>query len=289
MSLSLSERRCAYKDTALTTLRAGYPLPDADWYRNTDEKTGHHVPMTFSKENFVQGFNITCGDYYILRDTLIPLLRKDDLYKKRFNNANVDYDYLWPIFDKLKAHTLLQHSAHVGWRHQMLFRWITVTAEWIKRLEKADGDVKNFPFLPQENWRWGRGDLSPKKRAPYTLYKHVSLRVVHEDESVAIVRVADLVDGSARPIMGNMVDIDLCNLRFTRLRQTLIENNFFGMLDTHEIQFLHPLAGNQYVAIEDDKQLAYAVQHLRIRGASKIDIQVVGTSEEHDADSEDGE
>ena len=47
--------------------------------------------------------------------------------------------------------------------------------------------------------------------------------------------------------------------------------------------------GRVNVAIKDDKQLAYAVQHLRIRGASKIDIQVVGTLEEHDADSEDGE
>jgi hypothetical protein len=65
---TLSQRVAEFKEIRLTTKRAGHPEPDAAWYRNTDSTTGEYVPMTFSKENFIRGFNLTVGEYYRLGD-----------------------------------------------------------------------------------------------------------------------------------------------------------------------------------------------------------------------------
>ncbi|CAE6998997.1 hypothetical protein HRS9139_04059 [Pyrenophora teres f. teres] len=272
--LALAERVAAFQDSSLKIPRAGYPLPDAAWYRNCDPKTGTHIPMTFSKERFVQGFNLTCGEYYILRDHLVKALRKDNIYKKKFNDPNVDYDHLWPIFDDLNRHPLLQNDAHVGWRHHMLFRWVTVTAAWITQLEKKIPDVNTYPFLPAENWKWGRADLSPKKKAPYVLYKHINIRFVGKREEVVIIRVIDLMEKDERPKMGDMTDLNLDRIRFTRLIERLHENTAVEFEDNDKIFFLHASAGNRYVTIGNDRQLAYALQLLRIRGSSKVELRL---------------
>ncbi|OAL46019.1 hypothetical protein IQ07DRAFT_624133 [Pyrenochaeta sp. DS3sAY3a] len=224
--------------------RAGYPIPSPNWYRNSDKK-GNHVPMTFSKENFVQGFDLTCGEYYILREALVPRLLKDDLFKKKFNNPNVDYDILWPIFDKMTKHPLLQHDIHDGWKHHMLFRWIT------------NFDT-GFGYLPPENWKWGCDSLNPKNRAPYTLFKHINIRFTKSDgnETVIVVRVADLVEEDQRLVMGNTTDIDITHIELSRLKNIIRDK---PDADRY-VEFLHILRGNVYVGIEDDKQLQYAIR-----------------------------
>ncbi|KAE8862892.1 hypothetical protein CFE70_000769 [Pyrenophora teres f. teres 0-1] len=273
MALTIAERCAAFQEPSLTIARAGYPLPDAAWYRNADPTTRVHVPMTFSKEKFVQGFNLTCGEYYILRDHLFTLLSSRDIYKMRFNNPNVDYDYLWPIFEDLNKHPLLQYNAHVGWRHQMLFRWMTVTAAWMKQLDKKTSDIKTFPYLPAENWKWGRLDLSPKKKVPYVLYKHINIRIVDEEKDVIIIRVVDLIDKDKQPKMGDMTDLDLDHVRFARLTERLKESNILEYGENDEVVFLHTLVGNRYVAISNDRQLVYALQLLRVRGSSKVELK----------------
>lgn len=78
----------------------------------------------------------------------------------------VDHDLLLPIFKEMSEHALLQYHVHLGWKHQMILQWLTVTTDWIKALEKKDSDNKPFAFLSAENWKWGIVDLLPKNRAP---------------------------------------------------------------------------------------------------------------------------
>ncbi|KAF1843823.1 uncharacterized protein K460DRAFT_378880 [Cucurbitaria berberidis CBS 394.84] len=266
MTLTLSTRRDAFKDASHTTELAGYPLPDKDWYRHRNNN-GEYAAVTFTKEKSIQGFNLTCSKYYILRDALVPLLHKDDIYKKRFNDANVKHDDLWPIFVTICEHDLVQHPTHIGWKHDMLFRWFKTTAE-------------TFPFLPADHWKWGRSDLSPKKGSPYMLYKLVSIRFEDEGGKVAIVRLVDLADDAVRPVMGNRIDMNPSDSSFDRLVKILLDNESINYQKGSKIKFLHLLRGNVYVAIETDKQLSYAIKQLRIRGTSKIEMRVVGVDVE---------
>lgn len=105
------------------------------------------------------------------------------------------------------------------------------------------------------------------------LYKHVSIRVQDEEEKVAIIRVADLVDAAVRPPMGNMVDIDLSNIRFQHLVDIFLANRSLVYNNDEQIKFLHCLLGSIYVAIGNDKQLTYTIQQLQIRRTSTTEMR----------------
>ena len=74
------------------------------------------------------------------------------MFKKKFNDPNVDHDYIWPTFVKLNGNPLLQYNCHVGWHYSILFRWITVVATSMKQLNKAQ-NVHEFIRAPEENWK----------------------------------------------------------------------------------------------------------------------------------------
>jgi len=89
----------------------------------------------------------------------------------------------------------------------MLFRWVTITVTWMHKLHKNDL-LLEIPFYPDENWKWGRVDLSTKKKILFTLYKHVSIRIVNNEDDAAIFRVMDLLDKNDQPDLGDMSDLD---------------------------------------------------------------------------------
>lgn len=91
-------------------------------------ETGDYVIMRSSKVNCVAGFNNQVEEYYVARATLVRLLTKDKTFKEKFGNPNATHDHVCPIFSKINRQKLLAHQCHMGWRHQMLFRWINVTA-----------------------------------------------------------------------------------------------------------------------------------------------------------------
>jgi len=207
--------------------RAGYPLPDAAWYRNTDEKTGNHVPMTFSKENFVQGFNITCGDYYTVRADLIPLLRKDDFYLKNLHkDIDAKFD-AWLIWEELDQHILLTHSAHSKWRHDMLWRLISSTSLWIEKHRVAldDGEI------PDKGWEWGPERLTPKNAPCHVQYQHLKIRVINEEKQMRVVWVDSLINGDERHHPESPVDIDPNSLRLQHLLDILKKTDGFKEFD----------------------------------------------------------
>lgn len=157
----------------------------------------------------------------------------------------------------------------------MLFRWITVTAEWMKQLYKKNSDALNFPYLPPENWKWSTTQMSPKKKTPYVLFKHINIWIANKDNEVAVIRTIDLVQEELQPVLGNMIDLDVSQLQHSRLIERIEQNRSITLDASYTILFMHPLLGNRYVAIQNDKELSYAVQTLRLRGSSKIELMAV--------------
>ncbi|KAI4605088.1 hypothetical protein J4E80_010771 [Alternaria sp. BMP 0032] len=65
-----------------------------------------------------------------------------------------------------------------------------------------------FPFYPDENRKWGRVDLSPKKKILFTPYKNVSIRIVNNEDEAAIVRITDLLDKNDQPELDDRSNLD---------------------------------------------------------------------------------
>ncbi|PVI03944.1 hypothetical protein DM02DRAFT_625465 [Periconia macrospinosa] len=148
--LSIPERRKAFKDR---TLLAGLPVPDKSWYRN-NSPTGSYTPMPFTKENFICGFFLSRGDYYIIRDEVVEALKQKDLFKmKSFNDPDVMYDFVWPIYAMIEKHAIMSHVVPAGWKYHMIFKFIHATAAWMR--ERDEKNELAWPFYPAEDWGQG--------------------------------------------------------------------------------------------------------------------------------------
>lgn len=204
--------------------RAGYPLPDADWYRNTDPKTGKHVAMNFSKEKFAQGFNLTPGKYYKIREHLVHLLRQDNLYLKDLQKDSDAKFLAWSVWEEIMEHPLLQHDAPLKWRHDMVWRFISATSSWIQRhLEALDNGE-----IPDKGWEWGPERLTPKNAPPHIQYQHLKIRVENKEAKPRIVKVLSLLDGNEDAVPHSPIDLNPEDLRIHNLFDILRETDGFG-------------------------------------------------------------
>ncbi|CAE6998987.1 hypothetical protein HRS9139_04061 [Pyrenophora teres f. teres] len=246
--------------------RAGYPLPDAEWYRNSKDETGDHIPMTFSKENFVQGFNLTCGQYYILRDHLVKALRKDDFYKKDFHrDMDAKFD-AWNIWDELNKHPLLQNAsnAHPKWRHDMLWKWISGTSLWIeKHVEALDNGM-----TPDKGWEWGPDRITPKNGPNYVQFQHIRIRISDATKVERIIPVIALIEGNMKAKPNSPIDLDTELVRLEHLRNILVNTKNFTLHEDDQIMWT--LEGENF-EIETDGDLVTALSTLRCQDSDRPD------------------
>jgi hypothetical protein len=258
--------------------RAGYPLPDSAWYRNTNDD-GDHVPMTFSKENFVRGFNITCGEYYVIRDALVTLLHQDDFYKKDLHkDMNAKYK-AWEIWEKMFEHALLQHPVPLKWRHNMLWKWISGTSSWIERHKDAldNGDV------PDKGWEWGPDRLTPKNAPPHIQFQHIKIRVITPDEVAQTVSVISLLDGDEKRKPSSPVDLNPGNIRITHLHELLKQHDF-----PHYTQLTWQDPDGDETILDQDIDLVTALSRFQLenRGHSIDEMSVSALCDPSDEDEE---
>ncbi|KAI4710493.1 hypothetical protein J4E89_004948 [Alternaria sp. Ai002NY15] len=147
-----------------------------------------------------------------------------------------------------------------------------------------------FPLYPDDNRKWGRVDLSPKKKIPFTLHKHVSIRIVNNEDEAAIIRVMDLLDKNDQPELGDISDLHPDKVSLTRFAAVLRRKKKSFEYPANSLNtFKHTLTGNQQIAITKSKQLAYALKLLRTRGKSKIEMRLDTFAEEEEEEEEEEE
>lgn len=119
----------------------------------------------------MQGFDLTCGEYYILREALVSLLLQDDLCSKDLHtDMNAKFDS-WNIWEQMKLHPLLQHPVHPKWRHDMLWKWISSTSQWISKHQEA----QDSGVIPDKGWEWGPERLAQKNLAHHVQLQHIKM------------------------------------------------------------------------------------------------------------------
>ena len=196
--LSIPERRKAFKDR---TLLAGHPVPAKGWYRNTSP-TGSYTPMPCTKENFIRGFFLSRGDFYIIRDEVVEALKQNDIYKiKNLNEPTVMFDSVWPIFSMVEKHPIMSHPVPMGWKYHMIFKFIYATAAWMRELD--ENNQLAWPCYPAETWGPARQVESQKsktsllssdsiKQIPYTLSNWYRIKITVHDPDPTFFLPSDL-------------------------------------------------------------------------------------------------
>jgi hypothetical protein len=77
--------------------------------------------VTYSQEKFVRGFDLTCGEFYRLREWLVPLLIEGQLYKQDLGKHDVKWD-LCKFHEETCKHSTLASKTMVPlyWTQKMV-------------------------------------------------------------------------------------------------------------------------------------------------------------------------
>ncbi len=140
--------------------RAGYPLPDKAFFK--DQSGGKRTKVHYMDENLVRGFNLTPGEFYRLRESVIPHLIKDGLYKTDFKDTYSQWD-LYAIIDAvMQPHRILRLKPNYNqvaayWRHNMFLKFLTRVAIWMEENASVMFSVNGeLMLIPRDaNWSWG--------------------------------------------------------------------------------------------------------------------------------------
>jgi hypothetical protein len=82
----------------------------------------------YTTENFVRGFDMTVGQFYCLRESIIPDLLKDQLYRVDKNEVDTKYE-VHELYAKLQEDPLLSiPMVYVYWKKQMIRNFVRAVA-----------------------------------------------------------------------------------------------------------------------------------------------------------------
>ena len=317
MPLTNAERYAAYTFGSMHVHRLGREKPAENWYAN-DADTGEAEVMTYNHHRFIQGHNIDAAKYLILRDFAVttihstmatriiydadtqrysasepmPLwqlkLRADsdeeDNSKRSYwktYQATIEYDYLWPIYNKLSAHEYLRDStAPLYWKEPMAFKFINNMVTFIIKTLKNDLykelEFPSWPAYPAHRFKWHTQNLSPSKQKDKVQFQDTSIKIADRtttEEKFSRIEVVALVPKNKQPKPSSRKDIDVEDISFPEFLTRLTRKGF--VVNQHDIQFQHPSAGNRMVPITNSKQFIYAVSALREHGVRTIKMYIV--------------
>jgi hypothetical protein len=265
--------------------RAGWPEADDAWFRGrgnmpegTTKKDAVVGIMQFTKLNFVTGFDLTCGEYYRLREDVVNLLLVEKLFKHNFKNPETNWA-LYEIYGEVERHTLLRNKIErcpPYWAHYMITQFVTKdVAEWID-YQKHLLDPENITGTLERssNWTWGPNTTArdPGGWNGIYQYQHMDLLVKLDTPNdpvmfkIPLYKVAGLEE--SRTI--TPVDMELGSLSFELLEDEIkkkyLEYEEMGL----RVTFSMPDDVGSPIAIEDNHSLQSAVMILRKPGEDHI-------------------
>jgi hypothetical protein len=86
----------------------------------------------------MQHFDLTVGDFFIVRRVAISLLLKRDVYSSPFN----DYDTKFQLADReviVEEYAFIRRkTARVYWRRKFIHAFLAATAEWMVKAVDHD-------------------------------------------------------------------------------------------------------------------------------------------------------
>ncbi|KAH7082290.1 hypothetical protein FB567DRAFT_630692 [Paraphoma chrysanthemicola] len=138
-------------------LRAGYPEPDYDWYREKDQNgIGTLIAPRYTQERFVTGFHLTCGEFYTTREDVAMHFRTIGLLGiSEWNTPEAKFQ-LYRTYDYLRkqlqqySHARSSRSLPAYWRDTMIVHLTSRTHSWLKETSSSLSMRRHLIGLPQQ-------------------------------------------------------------------------------------------------------------------------------------------
>ena len=109
-------------------------MPSDLWYQGRNSVGEKRKKMAYGKENFVQGFWMTPGEYFNVLGDALPLLLKHGLFRKDKKLLEAMWD-LYEMYAQLRKHKHLQAPENCVileyWKSRMIRKFLTSTAKLI--------------------------------------------------------------------------------------------------------------------------------------------------------------
>jgi len=269
--------------------RAGHPAPTKEFYEGRENGEGTAQPVSYTHEKFVRGFDLTCGEFYRLREAMIPHLLEDGLYAKSLNEPNPKWE-MWEVYEKALQHGLLKEKkVPPYWKHKIIHRFIQDLAMWMVKKNLAfEGQGENWRAeLPRDfNWEFG-ADIMFDRFEGWYQFQH--LVVMIEDVNSLVpwpVKVRDILrqPTASSPPIGpvSWKDINIAYVSFDELWVVIKKSPPLAKYNTqtHVLKYRHPEDTSVSLRISDDASLQGALTTLRAKSNYHVRISIVAQTEE---------
>jgi hypothetical protein len=264
------------RNPAYYELRAGYAEPDIDFFER--KKDGKRTKVHYTDENFVQGFNLTCGEFYRLREAIAPHLIANGLYKLNFKDTDVEWQ-LFDVYDKvLQNHALIKQKSSTlaipaYWAHKMLWKFLTRLGGWLNDNESFFHGKRTLELPKDSRWSWGPEREHKDYNGFYQL-QHLSIQVRNEGHGDLIIELWDLVPRSTYPQKA-VQDVSLSQVDFDMFSAKIKAAFIDFSLATHDITYNHPQQSALTFKVQDSSSLRSAITLLQVKFSFEVSMSLV--------------
>ena len=109
--------------------RAGYSVADNYFFENRRSDDQPRSKVRWSKENFVRGFDLTCGEFYRIREKTLQYLLLNVDYKSKLNDQKWE---LYEAYEWMEKHELLENKkVPAYWKRKMIQKFVSGLCGWL--------------------------------------------------------------------------------------------------------------------------------------------------------------
>jgi len=253
---------------------------------------GKMKAITFSNAEFIRGFQITGGDYFIILSYTISLLLPADLFARDFNKREVEFE-IKDVEEAVMNHPLLTRTRHESfvkvryyWKTSMIARFVQRVAEDIYKF-KVTGTTSYIPGDPIPEHKIGFHPAQAKinKRGDWVpiLDSRIECQIIEYNEAgelenldIVVFEMVSIFDGSAST--ENKLckaDRDIDHLTLDKLKQE-ITTRARNIVEGEEwyVAYLAPQWGNETVVVKNNEMLRTAISTMRLKDVDVYQFRV---------------
>jgi len=269
--------------------RLGYPVPDEAWFDKSLDAKKEDAVMSYTKERFLIGFNLNVREFLMLRkDVAVQALERGLQDKTLALNKKGPRRKATEVVRYTRSHPLLNvqlpWEVPAWWFDVMTKHFVTrgVVSDYLRTFSdtfsKPLDELIATDYETKVNFAWSSLRVSDEVFSGYFQFQDCKIRIKGMTAATSIeIPVTTLL---ATPL-GNRTeaDLDLGQLRFDKLKQTITANGSLGpWSETSELRAPRESSASNYLLVEDDESLRIALRMCRRKAKISIRIYFVETT-----------
>ena len=284
MSFSASLPADDTRNPSYWELRAGCPPPNEEFY--TGGPVGERQRPVYTKETYVRGLNLTCGEYLRHRESTATKILQMGLLNMK---DKISIDYAKASLHRWHYNRLFDPDAAGGlsnipefWRDTIVRDFIQSQLDWTRehklQLTPDGNKIVNLPL--KATWRWGPCREGPSFSGLFQL-QHMKINMLVPQDGFTL-RVLELIepDTSGATYIPTPKDVDHTRISFEKLEAKLQEiNNLPYSPSLHKLVYQHPDLKTHAVQVTSSDILVNALLHCQERMQDTIEMSCISIND----------